>query len=47
MSLILQLSGTSYSVSKRRRRIIRRQDIDGDRGAGEKKARKTKAEVVG
>ena len=29
------------------RRRIRRQDCDGDGGAGEKKERKTKAEVVG
>ena len=29
------------------RRRIRRQDSDGDGGAGEKKERKTKAEVVG
>ena len=29
------------------RRRIRRQESDGDGGAGEKKARKTKAEVVG
>ena len=33
------------SISKRRR--IRRQESDGDGGAGEKKERKTKAEVVG
>ena len=30
-----------------KRRLIRRQDSDGDGGAGEKKERKTKAEVVG
>ena len=32
-------------IEKRRR--IRRQESDGDGGAGEKKERKTKAEVVG
>ena len=32
-------------IEKRRR--IRRQESDGDRGAGEKKERKTKAEVDG
>ena len=32
-------------IEKRRR--IRRQESDGDVGAGEKKERKTKAEVVG
>ncbi len=30
-----------------KRRRIRRQESDGDGGAGEKKERKTKAEVVG
>ena len=30
-----------------KRRQIRRQESDGDGGAGEKKERKTKAEVVG
>ena len=33
------------TIEKRRR--IRRQESDGDGGAGEKKERKTKAEVVG
>ena len=30
-----------------KRRLIRREESDGDGGAGEKKERKTKAEVVG
>ena len=30
-----------------KRRLIRRQESDGDGSAGEKKERKTKAEVVG
>ena len=37
-----------YGHVSRRERRIRRQEIDGDGGAGEKKERKkTKAEVVG
>ena len=35
-----------WACTEKRRRI-RRQESDGDGGAGEKKERKTKAEVVG
>ena len=42
----VQESRLKYTTHEKRGRI-RRQDSDGDGGAGEKKERKTKAEVAG